>query len=286
MPRIRTIKPEFPQSESMGRVSRDARLLFIQLWTLCDDEGRTRASSRMLASLLYPYDHDAPRLVEDWLTELEEEQCVKRYQINKNNYLQVLSWTTHQKIDKPSKSKIPPITESFANPLESSPKPREASSEDQGSKDQGRDQGSKEGTEILSPATQAQAIAPEMELAGEPVIRANGTVPPCPHQAIADAYHAELPELPAIVVFSPNRKRALQARWREVCTAEHFDLESGVNFFRDFFRRIKQSQFLLGKTPPKQQGGRSFRADFDWILNPANFVKIVEGKYHHDRGRH
>lgn len=36
MARIRTIKPEFPQSETMGRVSRDARLLFIQLWTVAE----------------------------------------------------------------------------------------------------------------------------------------------------------------------------------------------------------------------------------------------------------
>jgi hypothetical protein len=35
--RIRSIKPEFPQSESVGRLSRDARLLFVQLWTICDE---------------------------------------------------------------------------------------------------------------------------------------------------------------------------------------------------------------------------------------------------------
>ena len=39
MARIRTIKPEFPQSETIGKLSREARLLFIQLWTLADDEG-------------------------------------------------------------------------------------------------------------------------------------------------------------------------------------------------------------------------------------------------------
>ena len=56
MGRIRTIKPEFPQSESVGRLSRDARLLFILLWTLVDDSGRTRGGYQLLASLLYPYD--------------------------------------------------------------------------------------------------------------------------------------------------------------------------------------------------------------------------------------
>lgn len=135
MSRIRTIKPEFPHSESMGRVSRDARLLFVLLWTLCDDEGRTRAASRMLASLLFPYDDDAPRLIDGWLDELEREGCVIRYSIEGSAYLQVAKWLNHQKIDRPSKSKIPPPGEGsriLANP-------REPSSLDQGSriKDQG-----------------------------------------------------------------------------------------------------------------------------------------------------
>jgi hypothetical protein len=57
--RIRTIKPEFVESESVGKLSREARLLFILLWTFVDDAGRARASSRLLTSRLYPYDDDA-----------------------------------------------------------------------------------------------------------------------------------------------------------------------------------------------------------------------------------
>lgn len=34
MARIRSIKPEFPQSESIGKLSRDARPLFVLLWTI------------------------------------------------------------------------------------------------------------------------------------------------------------------------------------------------------------------------------------------------------------
>lgn len=123
MARIRTIKPEFPQSESMGRVSREARLCFILLWTICDDSGRTRASSRMLASLLYPYDEDAGKRIDGWLTELETENCIVRYEIDGNTYLEVRNWLNHQRIDKPSASKIPPFVESsriLANVRESS----------------------------------------------------------------------------------------------------------------------------------------------------------------------
>ena len=81
MARIRTIKPEFPHSESMGRVSRESRLCFIMLWTIADDAGRLRGNSRMLASLLYPYDFDAGKLIDRWLTELEQEKCLIRYSI-------------------------------------------------------------------------------------------------------------------------------------------------------------------------------------------------------------
>ena len=114
MARIRTIKPEFPQSESTGRLSRDARLLFIMLWTISDDVGRCRAASRMLASLLYPYDDDAPKEIGGWLEELERERCITRYVIDDTSYLQINNWLKHQKIDHPGQSKIPPPPEILA----------------------------------------------------------------------------------------------------------------------------------------------------------------------------
>lgn len=123
MARIRTIKPEYPQSESMGRVSRDARLLFVNLFTICDDAGRARGNSRMLASLLYPYDDDAKGLIDGWLSELVDEGCIVLYSVDGSHYLEVTNWLEHQKIDKPSKSKIPPFEEGsiiLAKPLEPS----------------------------------------------------------------------------------------------------------------------------------------------------------------------
>lgn len=111
MARIRTIKPEFPQSESMGRVSRESRLCFILLFTLADDAGRLRGNSRMLASLLYPYDDDAKKVIDKWLAELHEEGCIVRYEIEGDQYIQINKWLQHQKIDRPSESKIPAFDE-------------------------------------------------------------------------------------------------------------------------------------------------------------------------------
>lgn len=144
MARIRTIKPEFPQSESVGSLTRNARLLFIQLWTIVDDAGRTRAASRMLASLLYPYDDDAKDLIEGWMTELEKGNHIRRYDVGGSQYLEIVKWLEHQKIDKPSKSRLPAFEEGsriFA-------KPREASTTDLGPR-----------TLDLVPSTNAEANA-------------------------------------------------------------------------------------------------------------------------------
>src|SRR6185312_1005274 len=126
MGRIRSIKPEAPQSESLGRVSRDARLLFFMLFTIADDEGRARGNSRMLASLLFPYDDDAPKHIPEWLMELEREKCVLMYHIDENIYLQIVKWADHQKIDHPTKSKLPAPPEP-KKPRERKVKPREPS---------------------------------------------------------------------------------------------------------------------------------------------------------------
>lgn len=127
MARIRTIKPEFPHSESIGRVSRDARLLFLMLFTIVDDAGRARAASRMLASLLYPYDDDAKTHIVQWMFELEREGCVRLYHVEGNAYLEIEKWLEHQKIDKPSKSRLPAPP---PHPREASANAREVSATD------------------------------------------------------------------------------------------------------------------------------------------------------------
>ena len=74
----------------------------------------------MLASLLYPYDPDAPMLICGWLDELESQGHIRRYQAEDHAYLEVVNFLRHQKIDKPTPSKLPAFGESSSNPRESS----------------------------------------------------------------------------------------------------------------------------------------------------------------------
>jgi hypothetical protein len=108
MPRIRTIQPDFAQSPSMRRVSREARLLFVLLWTIADDEGRCEGYPDDLAQILYPSDFDASRYLCGWLEALEDEGCIERYRVEDVDYLRIVRWHRHQQIDHPSPSHLPP----------------------------------------------------------------------------------------------------------------------------------------------------------------------------------
>ena len=82
-------------------------MLFIGLFSCCDDHGRARASSRLLASRLFPYDDDAFKKLPAWISELERQGCIRLYQVAGESYLDIPKWLNHQKIDKPSMSKLP-----------------------------------------------------------------------------------------------------------------------------------------------------------------------------------
>jgi hypothetical protein len=90
----------------------------------------------MLASLLYPYDEDAPSLIDSWLTELEDQGHVRRYAVDGNTYIEIIKFLQHQKIDKPSPSKLPTsenIREDSTKGSEPSPQYLVPSIKDQGS---------------------------------------------------------------------------------------------------------------------------------------------------------
>jgi hypothetical protein len=115
MARIRTIKPEFPQSETIGKLSRDARLLFIQLWTVADDSGRARGNVAYLSGALFPYDDDAKTKMKKWLGELDAAGCIRQYEVDGKQYLDIPSFLKHQRIDKPSESRLPAFQDASKN---------------------------------------------------------------------------------------------------------------------------------------------------------------------------
>lgn len=147
MPRIRTVKPEIWSDEALGACPRDARLLFIGLITQADDAGRFRAAPALLRASIFPYDESLNKdRVQDWLEALGAAGLVLLYTVKGEQYGEFPSWTSHQRIDRPSESKIPPIGARDPNPTPDSTKDRRALDEasqleGKGEEGKGKDQG-------------------------------------------------------------------------------------------------------------------------------------------------
>lgn len=94
----------------------------------------------------------------------------------------------------------------------------------------------------------------------------------CPHGEIIAAYHDALPELPAVRVWTDQRRKHLQARWRESPERQ------SVAWWRAFFGYVRGCPWLMGDGSPSP-GRQVFRADLGWLLRPENFAKVIEGRY-------
>lgn len=115
MARIRSIRPEFWSDRKVGSVSRDARLLFVALWNFADDEGFGRALPKELAGFAFPYDDDVESAsIRRWLDELSMKTLLILYEVSGEPYYQIPTFSKHQKIDRPTKSRLPKPTDEGA----------------------------------------------------------------------------------------------------------------------------------------------------------------------------
>lgn len=93
----------------------------------------------------------------------------------------------------------------------------------------------------------------------------------CPHTEIIAAYHRELPMLRQVAVWSELRRSLLRSRWREAAERRT------VAWWEGFFRYVATCPLLVGQHDSRSNPG--WQADLEWLVRPANFVKVIEGKY-------
>lgn len=102
---------------------------------------------------------------------------------------------------------------------------------------------------------------------------------PCPSEQIRDLYAELLPELPSIKVWTTKRQAATKSRWDEMAKARSWaSVADGLAWFRKFFEAVAASDFLMGRGERKA-GHEGWRCDFDFLMTPAKFVGVIEGKY-------
>lgn len=118
MARIRTIKPEFWGDYQLAQqFTRDQRLFYIALWNEADDEGRFQAHPVRLKGVVFPYDDDIHgAFIEDSLKALAEAGKLVLYQVNGEPYAQLTNFKAHQRINRPSQSRIPKPPKDLPDP--------------------------------------------------------------------------------------------------------------------------------------------------------------------------
>ena len=102
MARIRSVKPEFWTSEQTMSMSRDARLLFVGMWTFCDDNGIHPASALSLKAEVLPGDVLTADEVMTFVDEMIEQGLVEEYEVDGRLFWRVTGWHRHQRIDQPT----------------------------------------------------------------------------------------------------------------------------------------------------------------------------------------
>ena len=235
-----------------------SEVFYRRLMSVVDDFGRYHADYGLLRAACYPRQlnkvSDAD--IGKWLADCESAALVSMYPASDGErYLQLLDFRQQARA---AKSKFPePLRECAANATQvmnygAAPAPVFG------------DEGVSEGVEPTVLAALPAAKRP----------------PDCPTEALIALYHEHLPMLPRVEVVNDSRKRALSARWREVVTDADIrkandQRAAGLDWFAWFFGHAARSKFLTGKA-------KDWRADFDFLLTPSKFAKVVEGSYHKD----
>lgn len=107
--RIRSVKPEWLEDEEIALAPLEARVASVALILLSDDEGRFRCSTHLIAGSVFPGRSDGVELAASALDYLEGTGFLIRYQgSDGKTYAYLPGFLRHQKIDKATRSRLPP----------------------------------------------------------------------------------------------------------------------------------------------------------------------------------
>lgn len=238
--RIRTIKPEFYQSEALGRVPREDRLLAAALITWADDEGYFVSIPAVIAGSLFPFDEDGKVFVAEGLERLH---AIGFAVLFEGNVGHLPGFQRNQRINRPSESRLKPkalVPLQFSEPSVS---PHGVLSEPSHTEGKGMEGKGTEGKGHV------QSTCVEVRSEEHPLKAAWND-----NRASA---------MPAWSSTGKTRRRHADARLRE----------HSVEWWVAVVKRLAASDFASGRSG-------KWNATVDWLLgSPDNATKTLEGAY-------
>lgn len=287
MARSRNIKPGFFTNDQLAELPALTRLLFIGLWTIADRAGRIEDRPKKIRAECMPYDDiDA----DEALQALCVSGFITRYESGGIRCIQVQNWDKHQNPHvKEQASSLPEWCKHHTSTVQEQDN-HQTSMEVAGLiPDSGfliPDSLVKDTTPDGVVCPRPAADGPQLALVepAEPGNKAKAkALPDCPHAQVLALWAEVLPSMPQHNVDQWRGSRAdhLRARWRETATAKGWESQDqGLTYFRRLFAHVGKSPFLTGKEyDPKR---RPFFAELAWLVEPLNWAKVHEGKFHQE----
>lgn len=195
-----------------------------------------------------------------WLKELEDEGCIRIYEANGSQYLQVIGWSKHQKIDKPSKPQFPSPDDSNSDALA---RIRELSSEEGTKEGKGREgkgeecEGNHSSGDLLGDEDDAEELRDEVGI-------------------VVATYNATLPDCQSVQVLNPKRRKRILAVCklaRKVCRQQGWPYEP-EGFWTAYWTECSGDDWLAGRKPnPKNP---SWKQNLDVLLEEDRFAGIMD----------
>lgn len=116
-------------------------------------------------------------------------------------------------------------------------------------------------------------------------------LPTCPVSQIIDLYHTILPSLPAVRLQTDGRKKSIRKVWEWVLKSSRPDgtpratsSEEAVDWFRSYFERATENDFLMGRTNRTGEHA-NWRCDLDFLLTEKGMKHVIEKTNVEDRTR-
>jgi len=108
------------------------------------------------------------------------------------------------------------------------------------------------------------------------------TFPPCPHQELLKLWAKHLPHLTQPRSWEGQRQTSMRQRWVQAGKPSSYSndgyntVDKGIEWWDSFFRYIAHETKL---STGFVMNDRTWLPDLEWVVNAANFQKIIDGKY-------
>lgn len=249
-------------SDRVNALTPSAEVFYRRLMSVVDDYGRFDGRPGLLRVSCFPLRVDTVREadISRWIAECVKAGLIALYAVDGKRYLEIQDFKQQVR----AKSKYPPP-------------------------DDGQMLGDCEALDMqllskrLADVHLGEGVSgDEVGLRVKPTASSAAKLPTCPIQSLIDLYHEILPDLPAVRLQTKDRTKALQKTWVWCLTSKRSDgspraesAEQAVQWFRDYFTRAGQNDFLMGRTPRSGEHA-NWRCDLDFLLTDRGMKHVIE----------